>query len=149
ENADGSLKYQPDKTDTMIIVLGDNGSLGTTVKLPFDSSRAKGTAYQTGVWVPLVISGPLVSSPNRTVRHMVNIADLFSLCGEVAGIKDVRREVAPRLLDAEPMLPYLVNPGQRSIRRWNFTQVGVNLQINHATYAPCTIGSECTQIPVS
>jgi sulfatase-like protein len=149
QNKDGSLKYQPAKTNTMVIVIGDNGSLGTTVKLPFDSSRAKGTAYQTGVWVPLVIAGPLVSSPNRTVTHMVNIADLFSLFGEIAGIKDVRREVAPRILDAEPMLGYLENPGQPSIRRWNFTQVGVNLQINHATYAPCTIGTSCTQIPVS
>ena len=148
-NDDGSLNYQPLATSTMLIVLGDNGSLGTTVKAPFDSSRAKGTAYQTGVWVPLLVAGPLVSTPGRTVTEMVNVADLYSLFGEIAGIADVRREVAPRLLDAVPMLPYLVNPLQRPIRPWNFTQVGVNLQIGLATYAPCTIGSECTQIPVS
>jgi hypothetical protein len=149
QNGNGSLKYQPAKTDTMVIVVGDNGSLGTTVKDPFDATRAKGTAYQTGVWVPLIIAGPLVNTPDRTVSHMVNIADLYSLFGEIAGIADVRRKVAPRLLDAEPMLPYLVSPAQTPIRRWNFTQVGVNLQVGYAIYPPCTIKSECTQIPVS
>ena len=149
QNGNGSLKYQPAKTDTMVIVVGDNGTLGTTVKDPFDATRAKGTAYQTGVWVPLIIAGPLVNTPDRTVSHMVNIADLYSLFGEIAGIADVRRKVAPRLLDAEPMLPYLVSPAQTPIRRWNFTQVGVNLQVGYAIYPPCTIKSECTQIPVS
>lgn len=148
-NEDGSLAYQPLATNTMLIVLGDNGSLGTTVKSPFDSSRAKGTAYQTGVWVPLLVAGPLVNTPGRSVSAMVNVADLYSLFGEIAGIADVTREVAPRILDAKPLLPYLVNPLPRELRPWNFTQVGVNLQIGHATYAPCTIGSECTQIPVS
>jgi hypothetical protein len=148
-NGDGSLNYQPLGTNTMLIVLGDNGSLGTTVKNPFDSSRAKGTAYQTGVWVPLLVAGPLVNTPGRSVTEMVNVADLYSLFGEIAGIADVRRKVAPRLLDAEPMLPYLQNPLQAPIRPWNFTQVGVNLQVGGATYAPCTIGNECTQIPVS
>jgi hypothetical protein len=149
QNGDGSLNYEPSKTDTMVILLGDNGSLGTTVKQPFDATRAKGSAYQTGVWAPLVITGPLVNSPNRTVTHMVNIADLYTLFGEIAGIRDVRREVAPRLFDGEPMLPYLVNPTQPSIRLWNFTQVGVNVQVGDAINPPCTIGTACTQIPVS
>jgi hypothetical protein len=47
------------------------------------------------------------------------------------------------------MLPYVVNPNQGSIRPWNFTQVGVNLQAGGATNAPCAIEQSCTQIPVS
>jgi hypothetical protein len=132
----------------MVIVLGDNGSLGSTVKPPFDTSRAKGTAYQTGVWVPLLVAGPLVENPDRVVSHMVNIADLYALFGEIAGIEDVQRAV-PRPIDAASMLPYLRNPGQRSIRKWNFTQVGVNLQVNGAINGPCTISNSCTQIPVT
>jgi hypothetical protein len=145
---DASLIYEPGRTDTMVIILGDNGSLGTTVKEPFDSSRAKGTAYQTGVWVPLIVAGPLVEGPDRTVSHMVNIADLYALFGEIAGIKDVQRAV-PRPIDAEPMLPYVVNREQDGIRQWNFTQVGVNLQANGAINGPCTISNSCTQIPVT
>ncbi|MFD2110743.1 sulfatase-like hydrolase/transferase [Thiorhodococcus fuscus] len=144
----GNLVYRPERTDTMLIVLGDNGSLGYTVRRPFDTSRAKGTAYQTGVWVPLIVAGPLVERPSRIVSSMVNIADLYALFGEIAGIDDVRKAV-PRPIDSEPMLPYLIDPGQDGIRQWNFTQVGTNLQANGAINGPCTISSTCTQIPVT
>jgi hypothetical protein len=33
---DGRLIYRPRRTDTMVIVLDDNGSLGSTVQPPFD-----------------------------------------------------------------------------------------------------------------
>jgi hypothetical protein len=146
-NADGSLQYSLDNNDTMIVIVGDNGSLGSAVKLPFDPGRAKGTAYQTGVWVPLIVAGPLVQQPNREVGSMVNIADLYQLFGEVAGI-DVHSTV-PRKIDSMSMLPYLRNPQQASIRQSNFTQVGPNAQANGAVNAPCTISTSCTQIPVS
>jgi len=152
-NGKGKLKYNPHNphnphnTDTMIIILGDNGTLAEAVKLPFDPTRAKGTAYQTGVWVPLIVAGPLVNRPNREVRHMVNIADLYKLFGEIAGI-DVPGSV-PRKLDSMSMLPYLTNPKRSSIRSSNFTQVGANVQANGGINAPCTIGTACTQIPVS
>jgi hypothetical protein len=146
-NQDGSVAYDTTQTDTMIVILGDNGTLGGAVKAPFDTSRAKGTAYQTGVWVPLVVAGPLVKQPNRAVTSMVNIVDLFQLFGEIAGV-DAEKAV-PRTIDAVPMLPYLTNPDMRSIRKWNFTQVGVNYQANDAINGPCQIASTCTQIPVS
>jgi arylsulfatase A-like enzyme len=152
QNADGSLNYDPANTDTMVILLGDNGSLAQTVKEPpGDASRAKGSPYQTGVWVPLIIAGPLVQSPSRLVTQMVNIADLFSLFGEIAGIKDIAGSVAPRRLDAHPMLPYLEagTPPSPSIRETNFTQIGVNVQQGDAINPPCTINTACTQIPVS
>jgi arylsulfatase A-like enzyme len=110
------LVYRPDATNTMVVIVGDNGSYLQTVRLPFDPTRGKGTVYQTGVWVPLIVSGPLVNPANvgKEVPHMVNAAvDVFSLFGEVAGV-DVRRAV-PRshTLDAKPMMPYLTNPGQK------------------------------------
>lgn len=146
-DADGRLTYDPERTDTTLVILGDNGSLGNTVKLPFDATRAKGTAYQTGVWVPLIVAGPTVASPGRSVGHMVNIADLFELFGELAGI-DAHAAV-PRAIDSASMLPYLRDPDQPSIRTTNFTQVGPNLQANGANNGPCYIGTTCTQIPVS
>lgn len=144
---DGTLHYNPHKSDTMIIVLGDNGTFGFMVKVPFDSSRAKGTAYQTGVWVPLVVAGPLVKQPDREVTEMVNIADLFQLFGEIADI-DVRKAV-PRTLDSEPMLAYLTNPKQKAIRKTNFTQVGPNIQADNGINGPCAFTSSCSQIPVT
>src|SRR5690606_17244319 len=68
-DADGKLVYKPEASNTIIVIAGDNGSLGSAVKLPFQLSQAKGTAYQTGVWVPLIVAGPQVAQPDREVEH--------------------------------------------------------------------------------
>ncbi len=141
----GQLIYQPQKTNTYVIFVTDNGSNGTSVKLPFDPTRAKSTVYQTGVWVPGIVSGPGVNQPGREVSAMVNIVDLYQLFGELAGI-DVHSSV-PRTLDSESMLPYLKNPKQPSIRETNFTQIGTNQHANGEINGPCVYNSTtCTQI---
>jgi arylsulfatase A-like enzyme len=138
-NSNGTLDYHPERTNTMVIIIGDNGTFAPGVKDPFDPNRAKGYVYQTGVWVPLIIAGPLVASPNREVTSMVNIADLFQLFGEIAGA-DVRK-IVPKshMLDSQPMLAYLTNPNQRSIRQTNFTQTGNNIHVG--TPPPCVIAT--------
>jgi hypothetical protein len=146
-NADGSLKYDPKASNTVIAIVGDNGSLAAAVKTPFDPTRAKGTAYQTGVWDPLIIAGPQVEQPGREVDHMVNTVDLFQFFGEVAGL-DAHKEV-PRTIDSVGILPYLTNPGQGSLRTINFTMGGLNEQANGARNGPCVISTACTVIPTS
>jgi len=146
-NDDQSLSLDPD-SNTVIVILGDNGTLGYSVKLPFDPDRAKGTAYQTGVWVPLIVAGPMVNTPDRTVGNMVNIADLYELFAEIAGIENVH-DIVPRALDSAPMLTYLTTPGSDSQREFNFTQVGNNHQIGGTINQPCSLGVSCSQIPVS
>ncbi len=147
-NGDGTLNYRPESTDTLVIVVADNGTLGYSVKLAFDGQRAKGTAYQTGVWVPLIVAGPQVEQPGRNVEHMVNQVDLFQLFGELAGI-DVHQAV-PRTVDSAPFLAYLENPEQDSVRSINFSMNSYGLQANGTRYGPCVITeSSCTQIPTS
>jgi hypothetical protein len=136
-NPDGSLNYQPQNTDTMVVLIGDNGTYAPGVKVPFNPERAKAFVYQTGVWVPLMIAGPMVSAPNRNVESMVNIADLFQLFGEIAGI-DVRKVVpSSHILDSAPMLSYLTNPNPSGIRQTNFTQTGYNIELTAP--GPCLI----------
>jgi hypothetical protein len=105
----GHLVYHPKQTNTVIILVTDNGSLGSVVKVPFDATRSKSTVYQTGVWCPAIVAGPQVVQPGRAVKAMVNIADLYQLCGEIAGIHRVHNRVA-RTVDSVRMLPYLTNP---------------------------------------
>jgi arylsulfatase A-like enzyme len=145
---DGSLDYRPEQTNTMIVVVGDNGSYFNTVRAPFDFQRAKGTPYQTGVWVPMIVAGPLVKPEKigTEVTHMVNAAvDVFALFGEVAGI-DVR-DAVPRshLLDAQPLLPYLTGQAQGSIRKTNFTQTGTNQQAP-GVIPPCVLNIGPTKV---
>ena len=133
----GTIDYRPEETNTMVIIVGDNGTFAPGVKVPFDLNRAKGYVYQTGVWVPLIVAGPMVASPDREVKSMINITDLFQLFGEIAGA-DVRKIVpASHILDSQPMLAYLTNPNQPSIRTANFTQTGNN--IHKMPPPPCVI----------
>ncbi len=143
---DGSLVYEPRENDTVVVIVGDNGSFGPTVKLPFDPLRAKGSAYQSGVWVPLIVAGPMVEQPGRDVEHMVNATDVFGLFADVAKV-DIEQAV-PRGVDAREMMPYLVDPNQASIRAFNFVQGGLNLQANGGVNGPCVFnGNSCSHTP--
>ena len=145
--ADGRLQYDPKAANTVIVITGDNGSLGFSVKLPFTAQLAKGTTYQTGVWDPLIVAGPPVVAPGREVNHMVNMVDVFQLFGELAGI-DVHKAV-PRTLDSVALLPYLSRPDQASLRSVNFAMSGFNTQLNGGRNGPCVINTSCTQIPMT
>ena len=147
---DGAIIYDPKRSNTVVIVIGDNGSYASNVRLPFDAAHSKGTVYQTGVWVPLIVAGPMVVQPNRAVESMVNVVDLFQLFGDLAGV-DVRKAV-PRThgIDAQPMLPYLLNPqqDQSPIRTTNFTQYGSNQRSTSHVDGTCVIQSvnTCTTL---
>ncbi len=137
--APGSGGLTINAPDTLIVVIGDNGSFLTTVKLPFNPTRAKATAYQTGVSVPLVMAGGPTIAPGRSVDAMVNVVDLYELWGEAAGV-DVHAAVpAGRVLDCHPVMPYLVNPAQAEIRDFNFTEY-IDGELSEPCY-PCLIAS--------
>ena len=147
-NADGSIAYDPAQSNTMVVVIGDNGSYVYTVKEPFDPRYSKGYVNQTGVWVPLLVAGPLVVQPGRSVDAMVNVADLFELFGEIAGI-NVRDAVpATHALDAESMLPYLTDPGASPIRDVSFTHLATNKRAPSTVQGACVIevASVCTTL---
>jgi arylsulfatase A-like enzyme len=131
-NSDGTLDYHPEKTNTLVVVVGDNGTYANSVKFTepgkFDPTRGKASSYQTGVWVPLVAAGPMVASPGREVPQMVGSVDLYRLFADVAGA-DVNAAIpANRPLDAQPMLGYLTNAKQASVRSTNFAEMGTNFK---------------------
>jgi hypothetical protein len=131
--------------NTMVVIIGDNGSQGAATRLPFNIQRAKGTVYQTGIWVPLIFAGRPVVQPGRTVDAMVNAVDLYKLFGDVAGVR-VESVVPPsHVLDSRPMLPYLVNPNRGPIRKTNFAQLGVGTFSPDPSKRswPCMIGNTC------
>jgi arylsulfatase A-like enzyme len=143
-SASGQLHYNPNATDTMIVLVGDNGTYLSSVNDPYDPLRSKSSPYQTGVGAPMVVAGPLVQQPGRVVTNMVNAVDLFQLFGEIAGL-DVHSLVpASHILDCLPVLPYLTNPGQPSIRRYNFTQLGSGVKPPSVQTWPAvfTVGQE-------
>jgi len=120
----GEIQYTPEATDTMVIIAGDNGTYYESVNSPYNPVRAKATPYQTGVQAPVIISGPMVRKPGRTVSAMINAVDFFELFGEIAGL-NVRKVVpSSHILDCVPTLGYLTNPGKRSSRTYNYSELG-------------------------
>lgn len=149
----GNLKITAAAKNTVIIYVNDNGSLGSQVRVPFNPYRSKGTPYQTGVWTPMVVAGAVVKTPGQNVNAMVNIADLYQFIGELGGI-DVRKN-NPRRVDSVAMMPYFKNPNRASIRKYDFTLVGPNLQADGGSNGPCQFpgasgdSPSCSQIPVT
>jgi hypothetical protein len=62
---------------TTIIFVGDNGTDGTVVEDPYDPNRDKGTLFQGGIHVPLIIGGPHVDTPGVS-DALVSVTDLFA-----------------------------------------------------------------------
>lgn len=142
--ADGSLSFNPD-SNTVVILTGDNGTFMPSVKAPFDPLRAKGTLYQSGVWVPLIVTGPGINQPNRDVPHLINSTDMFRLFTGLAGI-DSEQLATDLLLDGKPIVPYLTDPNQAPLRTYNFTELGMNIRAEAGP--PCVIpqANLCVQI---
>jgi arylsulfatase A-like enzyme len=144
--------------NTLLVLSGDNGTYGQIVKPPFDLGRAKGTVYQTGVWVPLIVAGDLVKHPGRSVDALINEADYFELFAAAAGVDVHDPNVVPssHMLDSLPMLPYLTNSGQKPIREDSFTQLGIGFFATPVAAPsppacvpnrswPCVPGTQCVE----
>lgn len=75
-----------DQSVTEIIIIGDNGTPNRVIQLPFSDGHSKGTIYQGGIRVPLVITGPSTTATPDTSDELVHCVDIFSTILEMANI---------------------------------------------------------------
>ncbi|MCA8977107.1 MAG: sulfatase-like hydrolase/transferase, partial [Planctomycetes bacterium] len=105
---------------TNVLFIGDNGTVQRQSVAPFDGTRSKGTPYEGGVNVPLIVSGPIVQQPGREVTALACAVDLFRTVLELAG---AGRAVAPfEDIDSVSLLPYLTDPAQTPLRQFAYTE---------------------------
>ncbi|HEY5623583.1 MAG TPA: sulfatase-like hydrolase/transferase [Gammaproteobacteria bacterium] len=110
------------RDNTYVIFIGDNGTGGGSITPPFQSGRAKGTVYQGGVNVPLIVSGPGVAA-GATSDALVNSVDLYATILDMAEV-DAAETVPPRVKqDTVSFFPYLANPDMASLRDWVYADV--------------------------
>jgi arylsulfatase A-like enzyme len=82
----GRLLDNVDTNETTVIFIGDNGTSGDVIQPPYDiSNRAKGTLFEGGTHVPMIIAGPDVVNGGRTNDAVVHCVDIFSTIIELAG----------------------------------------------------------------
>ena len=70
---------------TIVIFIGDNGTSANVIQSPFERKQGRGSLYQGGINVPMIISGAGVSRKNERDNHLVSSVDLFATIAEIAG----------------------------------------------------------------
>ncbi len=102
--------------NTVVIFLGDNGSHRNVIQSPFVQNKAKGTLYQGGVHVPMIVSGPLVHRFGAHDENLISTADLFSTIAEMTGLS------LPQYEDSFSFLPLLSEEGEGA-RKYNYSEI--------------------------
>jgi len=84
---DGMTQNELD--NTVIIFIGDNGSPDQVVQTPYSRRRAKGSIYQGGVNVAMIISGTPVTR-SGTDETLINGTDLYATIASIAGVNTTK-----------------------------------------------------------
>ena len=117
-----SLRVMNKLDSTDIIFIGDNGNTVRTAQIA-NTDKAKGTVYQYGVHVPMIIAGPSVVNKGRVSDALVNTADLFATIIENFGYTNWRTQIpANKPVDSRSLQPIIKNITD-SIRIWSFCEI--------------------------
>lgn len=98
--------------DAWVIFMGDNGTAAQLSQQPFTPMHAKGTVYEGGLNVPLIVKGPGVVAAE--CAGLVSCVDLFATFAQLAGSTASSE-------DSVSMVPYFRNPRQ-SIRETVYSE---------------------------
>lgn len=75
------------RENTLIIFIGDNGTQPEVLQAPYTTGRGKGTLYQGGIHIPMIISGKGVTRKNTRESGLVNTVDLFATIADLTGVE--------------------------------------------------------------
>ena len=106
---------------TTVIFLGDNGSPNEIVSAPSMRFRSKGTLYEGGIRVPLIVAGRGVSAQARECSALVNTVDLFPTVAELFGL-DAASLLRERKLDGLSLCTYFSQPDAAPVRSWVYVE---------------------------
>jgi arylsulfatase A-like enzyme len=130
--------------DTVVFLLGDNGTRGPTFRPredepryptghplhrpgdetrpfstePYDPRRAKQSTFETAVRVPLIVAGPGVAAPGRVSGALVDVVDLLPTILALAGTGTPEGLE----LDGIDFLDVLQDPAAPGRRDWSFAE---------------------------
>lgn len=120
----GRLLNNVDLSTTTVIFMGDNGTPTNIAASPYLGTHAKGTIFDGGMRVPLVIAGLGVTGRGY-VDGLVNCVDLFPTFMNLAGITSSSL-LASVDIDGISLVPYFTNPERKSLRPFIYGEEFVN-----------------------
>ncbi len=135
-------------SDTVIVLLGDNGTRGPTLRpredeprypsghplhrdtdqstpftaAPYDPRRSKQTVYETAIRAPLIVAGPGIAAPGRTNEALVDTVDLFPTLLALAGAEPSAEPSKERALDGIDQSNLLRDADASGRRSWSFAE---------------------------
>jgi arylsulfatase A-like enzyme len=98
---------------TNVVFLGDNGTDWRVTEPPFIRQHGKGTVYEGGLNVPLIVAGPAVGSPDREEASLVSAVDVYSTVAHLCGVDRTPPFVK---IDGISFVPLLAAPNQPPTR---------------------------------
>jgi arylsulfatase A-like enzyme len=103
---------------TVVMVTGDNGGWLPSTNTNLGLRAGKGSAYEGGVRVPLIVRWPGVVRANSTCETPVIGCDLYPTILEMAGVKTAPEQV----IDGRSIVPLLRNTGgwKREAFFWHY-----------------------------
>lgn len=103
-------------SNTIIIFIGDNGTTEQVIQSPYAITQSKGSLFQGGVHVPMIIAGKGVSRINERDNNLISTTDLFSTIAEIGGVNNSMYE------DSYSFKHLLTNTGN-GLRLYNYSEV--------------------------
>ncbi len=117
-----SLQMMNKLDSTDIIFIGDNGNSTRTAQIA-DIVKAKGTVYEYGVHVPMIIAGPSIVNKGRVSSALVNTVDLFATIIENFGYTNWQTQIPTnKPVDSKSLQPIIKNLSD-SVRPWIFSEI--------------------------
>lgn len=102
--------------NTLIIFVGDNGTTKEVLQLPYKGRKGKGSLYQGGINVPLIISGKGVTRQNARDENLISTTDFFATIADIAGVDITRYQ------DSYSFKNLLSSDGI-GLREYNFSEI--------------------------
>jgi arylsulfatase A-like enzyme len=106
------------RAHTTILVLGDNGTPQQVMTPPSVPGNSKGTVFEGGVRVPLIVAGKHVAAPGTRCSALVQAVDLFPTVVELMGADLALGLGDSRPIDGVSLAPYLANPTRAPLREY-------------------------------
>ena len=119
-----------EKSNTIIIFIGDNGTPNQVAQFPYSKTKVKNTIYQGGVNVPMIISGLGVQRVGARESALISTTDLFSTIASIAGVSTSSTE------NSTSFYPLFADANATS-REYVYTEIsnnGTAYAIRNATY---------------
>ena len=106
------------RANTTVVFLGDNGTPANVMVAPSIPGNSKGSVYEGGVRVPLVVAGKHVDAPGTRCGALVQAVDLFPTVVELMGANLAQGVGDSRPIDGVSIVPYLSDPTRASLREY-------------------------------